>query len=192
MPHAEYGTNYNMSETPMTNGDKPQSQFLSHLTSYPVVSDSITTYKSNVYGQKSIEIVVVAYDRFGKPIIPYLQGPYSYVAPYLEKADAIADQGLGKVEETFPIIKEDTEKVKNSAINFVFLPVRLVGQGKNYVFATYDDEYKKTGGEGIFTAAKAVISTELKLTVDILQKVAGFLGSKKESAKKKYSDAVKN
>jgi len=181
-----------MSQTHLTNGEKPQSQFLSHLTSYPFVSDSITTYKSNPYGQKSIEIVNVTYDRFGKPIVPYLQGPYSYVAPYVQQADVIADKGLSKVEETFPIIKEDTEKVKNAAIHFAFLPLRFAGASKDYVFATYDNEYKKTGGDGIITAAKAVISTELKITADLLQTVAGFLSAKKQEAKKTIDQNLNN
>jgi len=193
MPHAEYRkkhNNYkNMSEKPMINGEKPHSQFLSHLTSYPVVSDSITVYKTNPYGQKSIEIVSVAYDRLGKPFVPYLQGPYSFFAPYIQKADGLADQGLGKVEQTFPIIKEDTEKVRSAALEIAVLPLKLAGEGRDYVFKTYDAEYKKTGGEGIFTAAKAVISTELKLTADILQTVAGFLSSKKEQAKTKMNQA---
>jgi len=191
MPHAEYKKNSKMSETPLTNGEKPHSQFLSHLSSYPVVSDGIKTYKSNVYGQKSIEVVIGAYGRFAKPFVLYLQGPYSYVAPYVQKADVIADQGLGKVEETFPIIKEDTEKVKTAAIAYATLPLRLAGQGKDYVFATYNDEYKKTGGEGIFTTAKAIVSTELKVTADVLQKVAEFLSSKKEEAKTKLNQHTK-
>ena len=155
-----------------------------------MVSDTIQGYKSNPYGQKSIEIAITVYDKFGKPVVFYLQGPYGYVAPYVVKADQFADQGLTKVEETFPIIKEDTEKVKTAALEYALLPIKLAGQGKDYVFATYDDEYKKTGGEGLFTAAKAVISTELKLTADLLQAVAGFLGPKKEAAKQKINEKL--
>lgn len=63
MPHA---TTDNMTEA--INGDRSSSQFLDHLTSYPVVSDGIETFKSNSYGKKSLEIADSAYSRFGKPV----------------------------------------------------------------------------------------------------------------------------
>merc|ERR1712093_874997 len=41
---------------PQVNGEAPSSAFLSHLISYPVISDSISTFKSNPYGAKSLSI----------------------------------------------------------------------------------------------------------------------------------------
>jgi len=183
-----------MSETSLTNGEKPSSssQFLDHLTTYPLVIDSISTYKSNPYGQKSISIANTAYDRFGKPVIPYLKGPYSYVAPYVAKADSLGDQGLGKLEGTFPIVKQDTDKVKDTVLDYALLPVKLAVQGKDYVFQTYGDEYQKSGGNGVVTTAKAIMSTELKLASDVYQFVSKYLGPKKEAAKKKGSEALNN
>jgi len=206
MPHSETNgkkskANGTMSEKPQVNGEKSQSEFLSHLTGYPVVSDSITYYKTNTYGAKSLSIAnqfyATAEQNLYKPISPYLTRPYAYVAPYLTKADSIGVSSLSAIESRFPIVKEDTETVKSKVYSTATLPIRvpldLAREGKNYVFKTYDEEYSKTdGADGIFKQAKAVISTELKLTVDALQYVRSIFVQKKEQAEKLYEKKVNN
>jgi len=187
MPHAE---NETMSTT--VNGEKPSSLFLSHLTSYPVVSDTISTFKANPYGKKSIDIADTGYAKFAKPILPYLSRPYEYVSPYVHKVDSLADTGLSKVEQTFPVVKEDTEKLKGSVKEIAFFPLTVAGQGKDYVFGTYNDEYKKTGGQGVVTTGKAAVSTGLHITADFFGWVSGVLGPKKEAAKEKLNDKFDN
>lgn len=134
MPHA---TN----EMPTMNGEKSSSQFLDHITSYPVVSDSIETFKSNPYGKKSLELADGAYARFGKPVEPYLETPKSYVAPYAKKADELADSGLGKVESHFPIMKDDTNTIVEKGKSLIFYPFKLAGDSRDYVFSTYNGSF---------------------------------------------------
>ncbi|KAJ9649102.1 hypothetical protein H2201_007257 [Coniosporium apollinis] len=177
-----------MGDSPMTNGEKPSSQFLSHLTSLPLVSDSIETYKSNPYGQKTLNLAHSTYDRFGAPFVPYLKGPYSWVAPYVQKADSLADSGLTKAEQTFPIVKEDTEKVKGTILDYALFPVHVGMKGKDYIFSTYDDQYKKTGGDGLVTSVKAAISTEMKVAIDAYSFIMSYLGKGKETAQKKAQE----
>ncbi|EOD43525.1 pathogenesis associated protein Cap20 [Neofusicoccum parvum] len=177
---------------PLTNGEKASSHFVSHIWSYPVVADLVDTYKSNPYGQKSLDLSYAAYDRFGKPIVPYLSKPYGYVAPYVQRADSLGDKGLSEVDKRFPIVKEKTSTIKGKVVDVAYLPVALAGQGKEYLFSTYNDEYQKTGGNGIITTAKAVISTELKITADVLQLIADYLGPKKEEAKKYVQEKANN
>jgi len=173
----------------LTNGDKPSSEFLSHLTSYPVVSDGISTFKSNPYGAKSIDIADAGFDKFVKPVLPYAQKPYGYVAPYVAKADSLANTGLGKVDATFPIVKEDTEKIKGTVLDYVFFPVKVASEGKDYLFGTYSSEYKKCGGDGLVSGGKAFITTGLVVTSDTLSWLSAFLGAKKEEAKPKIDEA---
>ncbi|QDS71683.1 hypothetical protein FKW77_008110 [Venturia effusa] len=189
MPHAETDStsSANMS-TPMTNGEKPNSLFISHLTSYPVVSDGITTYKSNPYGAKSISMTLDAYKRFFVPVEPYLKGPYSYIAPYLAKADTLGDKGLSELDSRVPIVKEETASLKEKATGVAFLPLQLGAQGKDYLFKTFEDEKKKTG-EGLVPFAKAVLGTEVKVAADTFQWLADFLSAKKEEAKKGWERA---
>ena len=104
MPHA---TSDAKMSGPTVNGTRASSQFIDHLTSYPVVSDGIETFKSNPYGKKSLELADSAYSRFGKPVEPYLETPKQYAAPYAKKADELADSGLSQIETRFPIVKED-------------------------------------------------------------------------------------
>jgi len=177
--------------TPLTNGEKPHSKVLSHITSYPVVSDTISTYKSNPYGQKSINLANTAYTKFGSPLLPYFETPYSYVAPYVEKADSLVDSTLSSVDAKFPIVKEDTQKVKSTVLDFAFFPLRLAAGGKEYVFGTFNDEYKKTGGDdGIVKLAKATISTELKVGHDTLNYIINYWNKGKEAAAEKKNQVA--
>jgi hypothetical protein len=198
MPHAEKDISSPASNDtstmgePMTNGEKPSSLTLQHLTSYPVVSDSISTYKSNPYGAKSISLANNAYCRFVVPVQGYLRTPLSYVAPYIAKADSLGDQGLSHVDQHFPIVKEDTTSLKERVQGTIYLPVKLANDGKTYLFKTYEDEYKKTGGKGLGTTVKAVISTELKVTADVFQWVSEFLGQKKQESGKVANEKLGN
>lgn len=165
--------------------------YLQHLQSYPLISDSLEVYKTNPYGAKSLSIAHTAYDRFATPFLPYLQTPYSYLHPYISRADELGDAGLGKVDSTFPIVKEDTGKLKETVTDYAFFPLRLAGQGKEYVFGTFNDEYNKTKGDGgIVKLVKAGISTELKMGVDGYNFVMGYLKKGKEEGSKKV-DQIK-
>jgi len=179
MPHAE--NEATMGE-PSVNGEKPSSQFISHLTSYPVVSDSITVFKSNPYGQKSLDLADQGYARFAKPLLPYLSKPYAYLAPYVAKADSLGDKGLSRVDLTFPIVKEDTEKIKGTIIGYVTLPIRVADNGKKHIFDIYSTQYKNTGSQGAIAHGKAAISTGLTVTSESLAWLSGILHAKKEEA----------
>lgn len=161
-----------------------------HLTSYPVVSDSIATFKGNAYGAKSIEVADATYSRFGKPVEPYLRTPYSYAAPYIQKADSLADSGLKTVDNHFPIVREETHTIKDTVLSYAFFPVHVAGQSYEYLYNTWSDEYSKTAnknnrGPGITTLVMAAISTELKVASDAFQAIADFLGPAKDDAKAK-------
>jgi len=175
MPHAE--------SSPTVNGTNSTSKTLNHLSSYPVVSDSISTFKSNPYGQKSLDIAENGYKSIVAPVASHLQGPYGYVKPYVEKADTLADDGLTKVDKTFPIVTQDTESIRDSVMDVALLPLRLVVVTKNYVFGTYENEYKKCGGDGLVAGGKAFITTGLIVTSDTLTWVSDYLTAKKEEAK---------
>lgn len=141
MPHAT--TDDTMSEsTPLTNGTSPSSKFLSHLNSYPVVSDGVETFKSNPYGKKSLDLADSAYQKLGKPIEPYLETPYSYAKPYVTKADELADSGLGHVESRFPIVKEDTNTIIDTGKSIVWYPFKLAEDGKSYVMSTWQGKQR--------------------------------------------------
>ncbi|KAE8162051.1 MAGE family-domain-containing protein [Aspergillus tamarii] len=179
MPHAEPKK---MGENAV-NGEKVHSHFLDHLTSYPVVSDSITVFKSNKYGAKSIQYADQSYDRIAKPFLPYFSKPYGYIAPYLARADSLGDQGLSQIDSRFPFIKEDTDKLRNTIYDNATYPVRFVGDVKAHVFDTYGSEYKKCGGDGVVASGKALITTSLVLSQESLGFLSSLLQAKKEQVK---------
>lgn len=199
MPHAEdtmskqvngdkgeYPQSKTISVSPATVGDfsePPLTPRLQHIAAYPVVADGLKHFQSNPYGQKSIEVADQGYKSIVTPILPYAQGPYGYVKPYVTKADEIAEGGLKKVDETFPIVKEDTQKIKDSIFDLALLPFRIANNSKNYVLKTYDGEYKKCGGNGYIASGKALVTTGLIVTSDSLAWLSTFLNEKKEQTK---------
>ncbi|KAF2877947.1 CAP20-like protein [Massariosphaeria phaeospora] len=187
MPHAEHDTtNGNMSTSPLTNGENSQFKVLSHLQTYPVVHDSLEFYKSHPYGAKSLSLFNATYQRVVAPFHPYLQTPYSYLSPYLSRADELGDNGLSKVDNTFPIVKEDTSKLRQTVGELAFLPFQLASQGKQYVLGTWQDEYSKTrGNDGIVKSAKALLSTELKVGQDGFKLVSEYMNKGKKETQKK-------
>lgn len=153
------------------------------MTSYPLVSDSISTFKSNPYGRRSISLADQGYHQLIAPFVPYAERSYGYVKPYVEKADSLADVGLNKVDETFPIVREDTQKLKSTVIDLAYFPFRLAGFSKDYVLSTYSSEYQKCGGNGVVSGGKAVITTSLVVTSESLNWIVSVLAQKKEQSK---------
>jgi len=185
MPHAED----TMSSETLTNGDRPSSLFISHLKGYPVVNDAVNTYKTNPYGAKSLDLANLAYAKFGGPLLPYLRTPYSIVAPYLSKADTLADSGLSKVDERFPVVREETAALTDTVKGYAFYPVAVAGQGKEYLVSTYDDEYRKTGQDkSLVHTARAILSTELRLAFEAYGYAIRLLSQKKGEVQEKVGE----
>jgi hypothetical protein len=91
----------------LVNGDSsPSSKTLSHITSYPVVASGIDTFKANPYG--------------------YLETPYQYAKPYVNKADELGEKALETVDGHFPIVKEKPETIYESVKNLILWPVVYV------------------------------------------------------------------
>jgi len=165
-----------MSSGPTTNGGEPHSQFLSHLTSFPVVSDTISTYKTNPYGAKSLSLFNSAYTRFDsmlyKPVAPYLRTPISYVTPYIAKADSLGDSGLSSLESRFPIVKENTAALREKAQGYTGYPFKLYDDGKNNLFQIYSEEYSKYEKQGygkMVGRARAAVDTEIRVISTVVQ-----------------------
>lgn len=159
------------------------------------MSDTIDKVKSHPYGAKSLEMADAAYDRFGKPVEPYLKGPYSYAKPYVEKADSLGNAGLGKLDDTFPIVKEDSQTVFETAKGYAFYPFQVAGDGRDYLYNTWSEQYNKTSsrndrGDGIVTIALAGLSTVLKIQTDVFDKVSDYMGPKKDALKEKKDSLV--
>jgi len=181
MPHSEETTTSKMA--PQVNGEAPSSAFINHILSYPVISDSISTFTSNPYGAKATEITTSSYEKFGKPILPYFAKPYEYVSPYVKKVDSIGDSTLSTIDSKFPVVKKPTGELYDEGKAFVFYPLKVGNEGKDYVLGVYGSEKKKVGGDGIVTYGKAAIATGLVVSSDAFGWLSQFLSKKKAEAK---------
>jgi hypothetical protein len=189
MPHSETSSPTEKM-APQVNGEtaSPSSAFLSHLTSYPVISDSISTFKSNPYGAKSLTITTSTYEKLSKPLAPYLHTPYTYISPYLTKADSLGDSTLSSLDTKFPAVKKPTGELYSEGKSFIFFPLRKGTEGKEYVLGVYGSEKKKVGGEGIVTYGKAALATGLVVSSEAFGWLSSFLSAKKEQAKEVVSE----
>ena len=156
---------------------------LQHLNSYPAVSEVQNAVKKNPHGATALAYVDAGYDGLVKPVLPYAEQPYAYVAPYVSKVDELAAHGLDTVDATFPIITKDTNTIRSTAWSYVTYPFATADGLKNWVLNTYGSEYKKCGGDGVIAGGKAVITTGLLVTSDTLNWLSKLLNEKKDEAK---------
>jgi len=179
MPHAE-----DTMTAPQVNGDvhASQSQFLSHVLSYPVVSDGIETYKRNPYGARSLSYADHGYASLVKPVLPYAQKPYGFVAPYVSRADQLAAGGLDTVDAHFPLITKDTATIKDTAWSYAMFPLHKADETKTYVLGTWGQEVQRHGGHGVLASPKALVATGLTVSGDFLAAVSAFLTRTKSQA----------
>jgi hypothetical protein len=178
------------------NGDVPsfahKSAFLSHLLNYPLVSDGIHTFRSNEYAQRSLKLGDSAYQTFAAPVVPYLSKPYGYVSPYVEKADALGDQTLGKFDERFPVLTKPTADLYADTRGLILLPYNKGREGKDHLVSVYSSEYKKMGQQGVVGQGKAAFTTALIVSTETLTWLSGFLTAKKEEASQVINEKVNN
>jgi hypothetical protein len=154
------------------------------LLKYPVINDSVETFKSNGLGQRSIQLGDSAYKTFAQPVLPYFSKPYGYVSPYVKRVDELGDKTLSQVDQRFPIVTKPTGELYADAKGIVFYPLHVGLEGRDHIFSTYQSEYKKIGGEnGLVVTGKALISTALVVTTEAYTKVSGYLMAKKDAAK---------
>jgi len=186
MPHSENDMALQV------NGDKPSSAFLSHLTSYPIISDSISTFKANPYGAKSLDITTSLSTRISSPFLPYLSKPYQYVSPYVAKADSLGDSTLSTFETKFPLVKKPTGELYSDGKSLVFFPLTKSNEGKEYVFKTYNSEVKKVGGQGVVSYGKAAVSTTFIVGGEAYNWLTSFLSAKKAEAKEMTNEKMGN
>lgn len=168
-----------------------------HLYNYHIVHDGIETFKSNPYGAKSIQLGDSAYQTFAAPIVPYFNGPYQYVQPYVKKADDLGDKALSKVDERFPVVKKPTNELYTDAKGIVLFPYHKGLEGRDHVFSTYSSEYKKANGGNesgfaLISTGKAAIATALVLTGETVRFIGDFLHTKKEEAHNAVDNKVNN
>ncbi len=157
-----------------------------------MVNDGVSTFKSNPYGQKSLQLVDSVYQTFAAPVLPWFSRPYQYVSPYVKKADDLGDKTLSKVDEKFPVVKKPTNEIINDGKTLVYLPVRIGQTGKEHVMNTYDSERRKAGGDDIISYTKAALTTVLVITTDTLTTVSNFLSNKKGEVRQAIDEKANN
>jgi len=166
------------------NGDisAPQSAFLQHILSYPIVDDSINVVKANPYAQRSFQIGDSVYQTFAAPVLPLLKKPYGFVSPLVEKADALGDKALDRVDERFPVVKKPTSDIFNETRDLVSIPFNKTIEGKDHVLQVFNAEYKKIDQEGLVAQGKAAVTTAFVVSNETLTWLSQLVSAKKTEA----------
>lgn len=157
---------------------------------YPLVSDGVHTFKTNEYGQKSIQLGDSAYKTFASSVFPWIAKPYEYVSPYVAQADTFGDKTLEKFDARFPAVKKPTNELYNETKGLVLLPYTKAFEGKDHVFSVYSSEFKKNDQPGLVAYGKAAVTTALVVSNETLSWISSFLTAKKEQASNIVSEKV--
>lgn len=163
---------------------------LQHLLKYPVINDGIHTIKANEYGQRSINIGDSAYQTIAANLFPWIQRPYNYVSPYVNKADNLGDQTLNKIDERFPAVKKPTNDLYNETRSFVLLPFNKGLEGRDHVFQVYSSEYKKNEQAGVIAHGKAAVLTALVVSNETLTWLSSFIKQKANQGNEVVNEKV--
>lgn len=147
-------------------------------------------------GQKSISVSTSVYDTVIKPFSPLLAKANTFASPIVTKADHLADSGLLKLEQSVPLVKEPTEKLKARVTS---LPAYALAQDAlsfgsettGYALRVYNEEYNKSSnGEkaSILSAAKAGVSTTFILSSQSAAWITAFIRSRAETTTKQAGE----
>ena len=167
------------------------------------MSSSIESFKANPYGAKSLSFSQSTYEKYLAPYVPYAQKPYTYISPYVAKADSLASDGLVKVEDSFPLVKEEPSVIKNTLLDWATYPLKVAQEGKEHVLKTYGSEYQKCGGSSqsssssssssdstinntlaaVVPTIKATVTTSLVLTSDLLAYLSAMVTRTRDSSR---------
>ncbi|CAO3632733.1 unnamed protein product [Cunninghamella echinulata] len=120
--HATKENNTTTNTTTITEKKQQQqtkTRFVSRVTSFPLVSDSVSTVSNlankTYIGRFAINTANSTLSTVGKYTSQqpaYVQTYYeSYVQPHLEKADQLGCKSLDLLETRFPVVKEPTSKL---------------------------------------------------------------------------------
>ncbi|KAK4574143.1 hypothetical protein LTR86_001904 [Recurvomyces mirabilis] len=170
-------------------GDSTSFKTIDHVTSYPIVSDSIDAVRANPYGKKALEIGDSAVQNVLNTAGPILRKPYSVAEPYVKKADELAVSGLQQVDERIPLLKEDTQTVIDTGKSYAFFPYA-------YANDVYSDEYRKVsrnrnGSENLVTLITAVISSCFRIMFEIFYAAKDWVLPKAKEIQKKSPDYLR-
>jgi hypothetical protein len=154
-----------------------------HLISYPIISDSVTTFRANAYGAKYLALTSAGMETFGKPLLTYLSKSYQYVSPYVQRADSLGDLTLSILDSRFPAVKKQTGELYHEGRSIIFFPLNKGSKGKNYMFTVYGNEKRKFGRDGLVGYGMATIGTVLVASGDAYKWVSEFLASHEAEVK---------
>jgi len=176
--HTHTNGHAKVSEKPdhLTNG--VNSQFLEHLQSIPLISTTITTYKSHPLGAYTLTLLSHAYGPFATYLSPYLQRPYAYLHPYLAKADELGDRSLSSLETRFPIVRDEPGVLREKAAKAGGRPWEMLGRGGEHVRQVWGEEVGSVRGSGsknVVNKENGIVNGENGASGDVAKKEAGRL-----------------
>lgn len=159
-----------------------------HLLNYPVISDGITSFKANEYGQRSLQLGDSAYQTLAASVLPYLSKPYGFISPYVQRADSIGDKTLDRIDERFPVIKKPTSELYSDTRGLILLPYNKSIQGRDHLLHVYTAEVKKAEQQGLVAQGRAAVSTALVVSNETLSWLSSLLTAHKAEAAKRTNE----
>jgi hypothetical protein len=159
----------------------PFSKSINHITSYPVVSDTLTYAQSFALAQQTISYSQSCLGLL-KPLSPLLTKANHITAPVVTKVDDFADSKLGQVDEKFPFVKKPTEEIAEFLAAQKDFATGLAQKEREYVLSVFAEELEKTAGEnktGYIPTAKAGVNTGIVISQELLAWITELVQKKR-------------
>ncbi|KAK4667099.1 hypothetical protein QC763_306160 [Podospora pseudopauciseta] len=170
---------YKMPTSNVVNGDSPHSATIRHLLTYPCVQDGVRTVKSTSVGSKAVDLSNGVYQSLAQNVFPYLAGPYSFVAPYVERVDSVGDKTLEVIEEKFPVVKKQPGEIVEGTKQMIFSPYHAGRSVKEYVLSIFETK-KQSCGDSWTAYPTAVVATTFYLIGETAINAGDYIIHKKE------------
>lgn len=159
----------------------PFAKSINHITSYPVVSDTLTYAQSFALAQQTLNYSQQALGLL-KPLTPLLTKANDIAAPVVTKVDDFADSKLGQVDEKFPFVKKPTAEIADFLVAQKDFATGLAQKEREYIASVFAEELEKAAGAnktGYIPTAKAGVNTGIVISQELLHWITDLVHKKR-------------
>ncbi|RPA80937.1 hypothetical protein BJ508DRAFT_117507 [Ascobolus immersus RN42] len=163
----------------------PFSKSINHITSYPVVSDTLSYAQTFAIVQQAVTATQRATGLL-QPFAPLLEKANNIAAPVVNKVDDFAESKLGQLDEKVPFVKKPTQELADFLSQQKDFATGLAQKEREYVLSVFADELEKAAGDnktGYIPTAKAGVNTGIVISQELIAWITELVQKRRAESK---------